>query len=141
MRLQDHYPMRDKSLCIGTLAECFNNMPSVLNAAFNEFYPKVIHLMKTEENEELIRNCAFALGTCAQLQPTLMKSKVNESLEILQAWIGKVTDEGAKDNIISAMYKIVTFNFDPAIYQSLAETLYTNIPLKEDLDENEHISK
>mmetsp|Transcript_20381 Transcript_20381/g.20087 ORF Transcript_20381/g.20087 Transcript_20381/m.20087 type:complete len:126 (+) Transcript_20381:2290-2667(+) len=30
MHLQDHYPMRDKSICIGTLADCFLSMPSIV---------------------------------------------------------------------------------------------------------------
>jgi hypothetical protein len=112
MHLQDHYPMRDKSLCIGALTECFNNMPSVLKKCFNEFYSKVMQVMQSETNEELIRNCAFALGTCSQMHPKLMKNKTKESLKVLRAWLDRITDEGAKDNIISALFKLATYNHD-----------------------------
>jgi hypothetical protein len=116
-------------------------MPSVLKQCFNEFYSKIIQLMKTETNEELIRNCAFALGTCTQVHPKMMKSKTKETLKLLGSWGEKIKDEGAKDNIISALFKIATYNFESVPFKTLADTLYTNIPLKDDLDENEHIAK
>ena len=141
MHLQDNFPMRDKSLCIGTLAECFIFMPNVLKVCFNEFYSKVILLLQTETNEELVRNCTFALGNCSLLQPTLMKNKSKETLQILQIWFEKVTDEGAKDNIISALFKLATYNHDSVPYKSMVDTLFTNIPLKDDLDENEQVAK
>lgn len=141
MHLEDNYPMRDKSLCIGTLAECFNNMPSLLKKCFNEFYNKIVHVLKSESNEELIRNCAFALGTCAMMQPTLMKSRSKDTLKILSSLKDRVEDEGAIDNIISALFKLTTYNFPSVPYKSLVDTLYTNIPLKDDLDENEHVAK
>jgi len=141
MHLGEEYPMRDKSLCIGALAECFNNMPNLLKTCFKEFYSKVYHIMKTEKNDELIRNCAFALGVCASHQPKLMKNKTKETLQILSASKERVNDQGAIDNIMSALFKLVTYNFESVPYKSLVETLYTNIPLKDDLDENEHVAK
>lgn len=141
MHLGENYPMRDKSLCIGTLAECFNNMPSLLKKCFNEFYKKVVDILKTEKNEELVRNCAFALGTCAMIQPTQMKNKSKETLKILTTWKERITDQGALDNIISAMFKLATYNHDSVPFKSLISTLFTNIPLKDDLDENEQVAK
>lgn len=141
MHLGENYPMRDKSLCIGCLAECFNHMPSVLKKCFKEFYSKVVNIVQSERNEELIRNCAFALGTCASAQPKLMKNKTKETLKILNALIDNIKDEGAKDNIVSALFKLATYNHDSVPYKSLVDTMFSNIPLKDDVEENEEISK
>lgn len=141
MHCGENYPMRDKSLCIGTLAECFNNMPSLLKKCFDIFYKNIMDTFGECKNDDLIRNLAFALGTCAELQPKLIKPKVKDVLKILNSVIDNVKDEGAKDNIIAALFKITTFNFDSVPYKSMIPTLYENIPLKEDLDENEAVSR
>ena len=141
MHLGDNYPMRDKSLCIGCLGECFNSMPSLLKKWFNEFYTKVVSIMKNEKNEELLRNCAFALGTLSLIEPKLMKNKSKDTYKLLTSMIDRVKDEGCKDNVVSALFKLATYNFDSWPYKSMIETLYSNIPLKDDLDENEQIAK
>lgn len=60
---------------------------------------------------------------------------------MLSLWGDKIKDEGAKDNIISALFKLATFNFESVPFKTLSDTLFSNIPLKDDLDENEHIAK
>lgn len=75
------------------------------------------------------------------VQPTLMKNKSKDTLKILTQWKDKIKDQGALDNIISALFKLATFNYDSVPYKSLVDILFSNIPLKDDLDENEHISK
>ena len=133
MHLGEKYPMRDKSLCIGWLGECFNSMPSLLKKWFNEFYKTVVSIMKNEKNEELLRNWVFALGTLAMIEPKLMKNKSKDTFKILTSMVDRIKDEGWRDNVISALFKLVTYNFDSWPYKSMVDTLYSNIPLKDDL--------
>jgi len=70
-----------------------------------------------------------------------MKNKSKETLQILLQWSENITNEGAKDNIISALMKLVTFNFDSVPYKSLVNTLYSHLPLQDDVDENEKVAK
>lgn len=141
MHCGENYPMRDKSLCIGTLAECFNNMPSVLKKVFNQFYSCIMDTFKDAKNDDLIRNLSFAIGVCAELQPKLIKPKVKQILKTLNAVVDRVQDPSAKDNIVAALLKIATYNFDSVPFKSMANGIFESIPLKEDLDENESVSK
>ena len=116
-------------------------MPSLLKKCFNMFYKCIIDTIKAKGDGDLIRNCAFALGICAQVEPKLFKPKVKEVLKIFNGLIDNTSDQGAKDNIISALFKITAFNHEAVPYKTLSPTLYSNIPLTEDLDENEAVSK
>ena len=97
--------------------------------------------MKNEKNDELLRNCSFALGSLELIEPKLMKNKSKDTYKLLTAMVDRIKDQGCKDNDISALFKLVTFNFDSCPYKSMIETLYSNIPLSDDLDENEQIAK
>ena len=141
MHCGENYPMRDKSLCIGTLGECFNNMPSLLKKWFDQFYKHIMDTFNESDNEDLIRNLAFAIGVWAENQPKMMKPHVQDVLEVLNSVIDKVRDQATKDNIISALFKLTTYNFDSVPYESMCSVLYESIPLKDDLDENEPVSK
>jgi len=113
----------------------------LLKVCFKEFYKKVVAIMKSEKNEELLRNCAFALGTLALIEPKQMKNCCKDTLQILLKLNETVQDEGCKDNVISAIFKLATFNFESCPFKSLVGTLFSNIPLKDDLDENEKIAQ
>lgn len=62
-------------------------------------------------------------------------------LEQLVVLKDKTSNPESRDNVISAMFRIMTFNFNEEIYAQLASSLFSEVPFMHDLNENETIAK
>ena len=138
--LDDSHPASDKVMVIGCLAETFNNCRAAITVYFNDFLQIVLKNSKTD-NSSMNRNCAYAIGILAEHSGVLLGQHLEVALQALTEMHQKSEEQDAKDNVVAATCRIAQNYSSQVPFDTLVQSVLTQIPLTEDLNENETVLK
>lgn len=91
---------------IGCLAESFKYNTSLIITYQDKVLPYLLSTVQLED-DEINRNTAFCLGIMSQFNALQMQPHYPSILQFLQKIYGNTQDPSAKDNILSAIARMI----------------------------------
>jgi hypothetical protein len=104
--LDDSHPRRDVVMVIGCLAETFTACTAAIPVYFSDFLQILLKNSKTNDSS-LNRNVSYAFGILAENSGVLLTNHLNICLESLNAMYQNSDELDAKDNIVSAICRVM----------------------------------
>jgi hypothetical protein len=128
----------DRSMIFGCLADVFKYCKTSVKFYISTLYVFIEDNLKKnlkKKNDELYRHIAYLIGILFESDPTAANEYFTQSLGYLQV-IFENSGEMGKDNVIAALCRIGMIYTSHELFNKILDTIFTNIPLKNDAFEN-----
>ena len=130
----------DWEIAIGIFAELFNDIPSLIP----EYASKILPLcfkFSTVDDDPLIWNSMYCIGTIAKGSKTIAETNMNEMLLALKSGYETAKSQEPKDNAVSSILRLLIIFPDRLPLEIILPAIFNNIPLNGDIRENVNVAK
>ncbi|XP_014209388.1 importin-4 [Copidosoma floridanum] len=129
-----------RSFSIGTIIECFPALNDCVAIFALQLLPIFIKLTN-DSCDEVRSNTIFGLGELAYYGKEVLYPHYFEILQTLSRVTTKEKNAGARDNIIGAIARLIITNHSIVPLEQVFPVFVSQLPLKEDLEENKTVYK
>lgn len=137
-KLKINSSVAERSFIIGTLAEIVDGCGSSSTHLVDELYPFFIRGLSDKE-DEVISNSVYGLGVLIANGLPNTSSKYQEVIPMLFALAQRRQNGRLVDNVCAAVCRLIVAQQDGVPLEQVIPVLLQNLPLKEDMEENETV--
>ncbi|KAJ8668090.1 hypothetical protein QAD02_009753 [Eretmocerus hayati] len=139
-RMRNNHSEAQRSYSIGTILECF----TALEHRITSFIPQLLPIffdLTNDSCDEVRSNAIFGLGELVFHGKESMYPQYVKILQVLSQAISRESNNGARDNIIGAIARLIITNHSIVPLDQVFPVFISHLPLKEDLEENKTVFK
>lgn len=135
-------PVAERSFSVGTIGELLAALAKVqggrglVGRLSNRLLPVLVAATK-DSDEEVRSNTVFALGCLAEGAGPIVVSDYPMMLSVFSNLLVKESDRNVIDNLCGALCRMILGNVDAVPLEQVFPALVAQLPLKEDMEENE----
>ncbi|XP_012279417.1 importin-4 [Orussus abietinus] len=137
-KLKKNKSVAQRSFGVGTISECLSGLKHLTARFVPQLLPTFLKLANDPSSE--VRNNAFyGIGELALNGKEAVYPHYSEILQALSSAIAKETYGGARDNVVGAIARLVTTNYNIIPLDQVFPVFIEQLPLKDDLNENKAV--
>ncbi|XP_076170729.1 importin-4 [Ptiloglossa arizonensis] len=139
-RLKKNKSEAQRSFAVGTISDCFSGLKHTVAAFIPQLLPTLLKLTN-DPSAEVRNNAIYGIGELAFHGKEAVYSHYPDILQVLSGLIAKETHAGARDNVVGAIARLIIANYSILPLDQVFPVFVSQLPLKEDFEENKAVFK